>query len=201
MCFSCGFFLWFFGVGIVDGFRPAFRFALRLAFPVSFLASFLVSLFGPFCPFRPSLRFSACPAFRFVRFGVSWGGSFETGRCLEAGRLACRLAWRDGWALSCEPFLSARVRGCVWASRFSFRSPRLASRLFCSFRRGGRCGVGVVVVSSACLFFFLPLVSNEAGGGCVFSSRSPSCIGVLSIPSWCASRRDVSLFCLVSVSL
>lgn len=102
------FFLWFFGVGIVDGFRPAFRSDPRPAFLVSFLAMSLVSFFGSFCPFRPSPRLSLRPFVSFVRLGVSWGGSFGTGRCLWAGRLACRLAWRDDGAFGvCAVFVSS----------------------------------------------------------------------------------------------
>ena len=79
------FFLWFFSVGIVDGFRSAFRSAPRPAFLVSFLALSLVSLLDPFCPFRSSLRSSVCLSFRLfvwayrgaVRLGRGgvWGGA------------------------------------------------------------------------------------------------------------------------------
>lgn len=106
------FFLWFFGVGIVDGFQSAFRPAPRSVLrSVSFLALSLVSLLDPFCPFRPSPRLSLRPFVSFVRLGVSWGGSFGTGRCLWARRLACRLAWRDDGAFGvCAVFVSSFSR-------------------------------------------------------------------------------------------
>ena len=155
--FFCGvergvFFLWFFGVGIVDGFRSVFRpvsrFVLRFVLPVSFFAPF----FGLSCV-------------SFVRLGVSWGGSFGTGRCL--GRGGWLVVWRGEMAgrSGCAPFLSARVRR-RWRWSLVFRSTRLASRLFCSFRRGGRC--------VACL-------ASVGRGGCgcdVASSRFSSRVGV-----------------------
>lgn len=70
------FFLWFFGVGVVDVFqpvpRPASRFVLRFVPP---LVPFFVQPFGQFLTFRSSTRLSARPIVSFFRFGVS-GGRF-----------------------------------------------------------------------------------------------------------------------------
>lgn len=136
--------------------------------------------FGPFCSFRSSprssLRFSFRPSFRlFV-----WA-------CRKAVRLrrGVRLvACRGGvvWRLPCAPFLLARVRWCVWASRFSFRSSRLVSRLFCSFRRGERC--------VASLFSLASLVSVR---------HFARCLGWDAVAVWC---RPVSrLVCRVGVGV
>ena len=96
-------------------------------------------------------------------------------RCL--GRGGWLVVWRGEMSgrLSCAPFLSARVRRrCRWF--LVFRSPRLASRLFCSFRRGGRC--------VACL-------ASVGRGGCgcdVVSSRflvpcsRPVCVFLIGVP-------------------
>lgn len=134
------FFLWFFGVGSVDGFRPAFRSASRLAFPVSFLVPSIVPLLDPFCPFRSSPRSSVCPAFRLFVWAYRRGGSFGTGRCLGAGRLACRLAWRDvGAFVVCAVFVSS----CSWAlavvSGFPFSPFGVSSVLLVSAGREVRC--------------------------------------------------------------
>lgn len=114
------FFLWFFGVGIVDGFRSAFRFAPRPVLPVS--------------PFSPSFA----PPFRFV---CSFGRVVEAVRAavFGAGRLACRLAWRDvGAFVVCAVFVSS----CSLTRFARLRSSRLFSSLLllcsCSFRRACR---------------------------------------------------------------
>lgn len=81
-------------------------------------------------------------------------------RCL--GRGGWLIVWRGEMAgrSGCAPFLSARVRRrCRWF--LVFRSPRLASRLFCSSRRGGRC--------VACLASV-----GRGGCGCDVASSRPS---------------------------
>lgn len=129
------FFLWFFGVGSVDGFRSAFRFAPRSVLPVS--------------PFSPSFA----PPFRFV---CSFGRVVEVVRAavFGAGRLACRLAWRCvGAFVVCAVFVSS----CSWAlsvvSGFPFSSFGVSSVLSVSAGRGAfpvlralgaGCGCGVV---------------------------------------------------------
>ena len=138
--------------------RPVPRFSPRPVLPVSFFAP-LFSL----------------PFVSFVRLGVSWGGSFGTGRCL--GRGDWLVVWRGEMTgcLSCAPFLSARVRG-HWQWSLVFRSPRLASRLFCSFRRGGRC-VALLTPFVASFVSVLRFARcrerNAVAMGCrpVFSSR------------------------------
>lgn len=128
--------------------------------------------FGPFCPFRSSprssLRFSFRPSFRLFVWACRKAVRLRRGVRL----VACRggVAWR----LPCAPFLSARVRWCVWASRFSFRSSRLVSRLFCSFRRGERC--------VASLFSLASLVSVR---------HFARCLGWDAVAVWC---RPVSRF-------
>lgn len=122
--------------------------------------------FGPFCPFRSSprssLRFSFRPSFRLFVWACRKAVRLRRGVRL----VACRggVAWR----LPCAPFLSARVRWCVWASRFSFRSSRLVSRLFCSFRRGERC--------VASLFSLASLVSVR---------HFARCLGWVAVAVWC----------------
>lgn len=122
--------------------------------------------FGPFCPFcsspRSSLRFSFRPSFRLFVWACRKAVRLRRGVRL----VACRggVAWR----LPCAPFLSARVRWCVWASRFSFRSSRLVSRLFCSFRRGERC--------VASLFSLASLVSVR---------HFARCLGWDAVAVWC----------------
>ena len=154
------FFLWFFGVGIVDGFRSAFRFAPRPVLPVS--------------PFSPSFA----PPFRFV---CSFGRVVEAVRAavFGAGRLACRLAWRDvGAFVVCAVFVSS----CSWAlavvsgfpfSPFGVSSVLLVSAgrevrcLSCECRSGRmrlRCGVvsfsRPVLASRLCLFDWRPVPSR-----------------------------------------
>ena len=77
------FFLWFFDVGVVDGFRSVLRLASRFAF----------RLVSSFTPFRPSARFpvslfapfSVPPFCSFLRLGVS-GGRF-VGRAIFVSSL------------------------------------------------------------------------------------------------------------------
>lgn len=115
------FFLWFFGVGSVDGFRPVYRFAPRLAFPVS--------------PFSPSFA----PPFRFV---CSFWRIVEAVRAAVFGawRLACRLVWRDdGVFVVCAVFVSS----CSWVlevvSGFPFSPFDVSSVLLVSAGREVRC--------------------------------------------------------------
>ena len=124
------------------------------------------------------------------------------------------------------PFLSARVLAsfCLFlplllsCSCSSCRACRMASGCggvavgrgvvvggsVMSCRVAGIVGVVVAAVSSACLFFLLSLVSDGAEEAASPPSRSPSRIGVSSIPSRCASRRGVLFFlsceCLVMTS-
>lgn len=121
------FFLWFFGVGIVDGFRSAFRFAPRPVLPVS--------------PFSPSFA----PPFRFV---CSFGCVIEAVRAavFGAGRLACRLAWRDGGAfVVCAVFVSSFSR--VVSSFLAAAVLVVAVTLFVFVPSGVSCG-GVFGVGS-----------------------------------------------------
>ena len=132
MCFSCGFLvsvLWMVFVPpfvlLLDSLSP-FRFSPRS----SFRSSVRFARFVPRHVFRLAVRF-VCFVWACRRGGV-------VRRCL--GRGGWLIVWRGEMAgrLPCAPFLSARVRG-RWRWFLVFRSPRLASRLFCSFRRGGRC--------------------------------------------------------------
>lgn len=155
--------------------------------------------FGPFCSFRSSprssLRFSFRPSFRlFV-----WA-------CRKAVRLrrGVRLvACRGGvvWRLPCAPFLLARVRWCVWASRFSFRSSRLVSRLFCSFRRGERCVASLFSLASlvSVRHFARCLGWDAVAVWCRPVSRlvPPSRVGVSFVVSALASRPSASCRCFV----
>ena len=183
MCFSCGF--------LVS--------VLWMVFGLPF-----VSPLDPFCPFRPSPRLSLRPFVSFVRLGVSWGGSFGTGRCLVAGRLACRLAWRDvGAFVVCAVFVSS----CSWAlavvsgfpfSPFGVSSVLLVSAgrevrcLSCECRSGRmrlRCGVvsfsRPVFSSRLCLFDWRPVSSRLLLVVAValfgFVSSGVSCGGVFSV--------------------
>lgn len=113
------FFLWFFSVGSVDGFRPAFRSAPRPVFLVSFFAPSLVSFFGSFCSFRSSPRLSLRPFVSFVRLGVSWGGScggvwggavgLSSGvaRCRGVCRVRCFCQLGFPHSLRSSPFVSS----------------------------------------------------------------------------------------------
>lgn len=114
-------------------------------------------------------------------------------RCL--GRGGWLVVWRGEMSgrLSCAPFLSARVRG-RWRWSLVFRSPRLASRLFCSFRRGGRC--------VACL-------ASVGRGGCdcdVVSSRflvpcwRPVCVFLIGVPCRLVCFSSLPSFLFVFVS-
>lgn len=78
------FFLWFFGVGVVDVFRP-------------FLVSFVVPSFAPF---RPSVRFSSRPSVRFHRFAPCL--AFRPVPSFRFSVLACRVGGLCG-----VPFYSA----------------------------------------------------------------------------------------------
>lgn len=104
------FFLWFFGVGIVDGFRPASRLvfhSVSRSVPRLVLrsvlrpASSLVSPFGSFPRFVP--RFAFRSALLFVSpFGrVGWAVCWS--------RRFCQLVW--GW----QAFISLSCFGAVGA--------------------------------------------------------------------------------------
>lgn len=132
-----------------------------MCFSCGFLVSVLWMVFVP--PFVPpldplsSFRFSPCPSFlsstrfaRFVlrsalqsafRFVCSFGRVVEAVRAavFGAGRLACRLAWRDVGAFGvCAVFVSS----CSLTRFARLRSSRLFSSLLllcsCSFRRACR---------------------------------------------------------------
>lgn len=141
-------------------FRPVPRFSPRPVLPVS--------------PFSPSFA----PPFRFV---CSFGRVVEAVRAavFGAGRLACRLAWRDvGAFVVCAVFVSS----CSWAlavvsgfpfSPFGVSSVLLVSAgrevrcLSCECRSGRmrlRCGVvsfsRPVLASRLCLFDWRPVPSR-----------------------------------------
>ena len=151
------FFLWFFGVGSVDGFRPVYRSASRPAFPVPFLAPSLVSFFGSFCPFRSSLCSSVCPAFRlFVwacRRGGSCGGVWGGAVGLSLGVAMCRGVCRV--RRFCQ-LVFVGVGGGLWFSVLP------VWRLVCSARFGGaggalpvlRVSVGADAVAMWCRLVF-----------------------------------------------
>lgn len=150
--------------------------------------------FGPFCPFRSSsrssLRFSFRPSFRLFVWACRKAVRLRRGVRL----VACRggVAWR----LPCAPFLSARVRWCVWASRFSFCSSRLVSRLFCLFRRGERCVASLFSLASlvSVRHFARCLGWDAVAVWCRPVSRlvPPSRVGVSFVVSALASRPSVS---------
>lgn len=114
-------------------------------------------------------------------------------RCL--GRGGWLVVWRGEMAgrSGCAPFLSARVRR-RWRWSLVFRSTRLASRLFCSSRRGVRC--------VACL-------ASVGRGGCgcdVVSSRflvpcwRPVCVFLIGVPCRLVCFSSLPSFLFVFVS-
>lgn len=143
LCFSCGFLVSVLWMVFVP---PFVSFIVPLL--VSFLAPSFVSLLGPFCPFRPSLRFSACPAFRLFVWAYRRGGS-------------CGGVWGGAVGLSSGV---ARWRGVCRVRRFcqlvfvgacgclGFLSVLLVWRLVCSARFGGVGGAfpGLLASGTKC---------------------------------------------------
>lgn len=166
--------------------------------------------FVPTLDLLSSFRFSPCPSFRssvrFARFALlpvfrfalsfrlfvwAYRGAVRLGRGGVCGRGGWLVVWRGEMTgrLGCAPFLSARVRR-RWRWSLVFRSPRLASRLFCSSRRGGRCvaclasvgrgGCGCDVASSR----FLVSCGRPVSSCVSVSSRLFSPLPFSSLPSF-----------------
>lgn len=137
------FFLWFFSVGIVDGFRSAFRFAPRPVLPVS-----------PFSPsFAPPFRF-VCSFGRIVGRFVWDGAVFGGGAVgLSSGVARCRGVCRV--RRFCQ-LVFVGVGGGLWFSVLP------VWRLVCSARFGGaggalpvlRVSVGADAIAMWCRLVF-----------------------------------------------
>ena len=174
--------MWFFGVGIVGGFRLVFRSASRFALCSDLLfAPLLVSPFGSFCrfAFRPDLL----SAFRFVYFvwaccvGGLWGVPF----------LSARFGVLSGWGVVVDGCVGGwhgveRQRWCLrvsflfvfriwWAGRWRFVSffvpcSRLVSALSCCavfVSSGSRVVLSFLAAAVVLFVFVLSGVSDGVG--------------------------------------